>query len=72
MAFAFGARTGVRKTATCHFLHGPVELLGEDAVSVVDHGSVPVASWQNLTELLQGPLRGRMRGDVVMDDSPGR
>src|SRR5215469_9406183 len=54
------------------FLHGPVELLGEDAVSVVDQVSVPVASWQCLTELLQGPLRGRMRGDVVMDHSPGR
>src|SRR5215471_857456 len=52
------------------FLHGPVELLGEDAVSVVDHVSVPMASWKYLTELLQGPLRGRMRGDVVVDHSP--
>src|SRR5215469_3872541 len=54
-----------------HFLHGPVELLGEDAVSVVDHVLVPMTSWQCLTELLQGPLRGRMSRGVVMDHFAG-
>ena len=54
------------------FLHGPFELVGEDAVSVVDHVSVPMASWKYLTELLQGPFRGRMRRDILMDQSPGR
>ena len=33
---------------------------------------LPMASWKCLTELLQGPLRGRMSRDVVMDHSPDR
>src|SRR5215471_20306881 len=55
-----------------HFLHPPVELPREDAVSVVDHVSIPVASWQCLTELLKGPLHVRMRGDVLVDNASGR
>jgi hypothetical protein len=56
---------------TPHRDHLLVQILGEDAVPIVDQVSIGMIAWQRLPKLLQGPLRRRVGGDVVMKDSPG-
>ena len=46
-----------------------VHVSGEDAVPVVNHESIRMVAGERLAELLQGPIRGRVCGDIVMKDS---
>ena len=69
-AFAFGARTGVRKTfqfkITLQFL---VQLTREDRIAVVDQEPITVVTRDGFSELLRRPGDGRMRRRVVMEDT---
>src|SRR5215813_7479937 len=72
MAFAFGARTGVRRTVTPNSFTD-LSSCWEKMLSLswITY-RYPWPPGSTSRKLLQGPLRGRMRGDVVMDHSPGR
>ena len=47
------------------------QFLGEDAIPVVDHETIGMIVWKRLPELLQGPLRRRVVGDVMVEDPTG-
>src|SRR5512132_156957 len=51
--------------------HSSVQLLGKDAIPIVDHESVRMVARKCLSELLQRPFRRKMGGHVVMENSPG-
>jgi hypothetical protein len=59
---------GCSQNPDAHVRHGLVQFLREDAVPIVDHEPVRMVARQGFTELLEGPLGCRMRGDVVMKD----
>ena len=46
-----------------------VECAGKDAVPVVEHESVRMVAGQSFPELLQGPVRRRMGGRIVMENA---
>ena len=68
--FAFGDRTGVRRTLTPRSVTPLSNSFGEDAIPIVDHESVRMVAWQRLPQLLQGPFCGGMSGHVVVENSP--
>ena len=45
-----------------------VQVRGEDSIAVVDDVPVGMIEGQELTELLSGPLCGRVLGDVAVQD----
>src|SRR5215471_3719778 len=69
-AFAFEARTGVRRTRTARF-KVLVDIRIEDAVTIVDDEAVWMIARQGFPELLQRPFRRGMGRDVVVDNLAG-
>ncbi len=68
IAFAWGARTGVRTTCIPKDVT-PLSSSGEKMLSrIVDHEAIWMIVWKRLSELLQGPLRGGVVSDVVVED----
>ena len=58
----------VRKYLASHRGHSLVQVLGEDAVPVMDQKPVRMFLCQRFAELLQGPFSTRMRRHIVMQD----
>src|SRR5215471_16602377 len=67
-AFAFGARTGVRRTRTPRFARTPVDFRSEDAIAIMDDEAIGMIARQRFPELLQRPLRRGMGRDVVVEN----
>src|SRR4030095_948093 len=53
-----------------HSFHVSVQVLGKDAIPVVDHESITMLVWKRLAKLLQGPLRGWLGSHVLVENSP--
>jgi hypothetical protein len=49
-----------------------IELLGEDAVPVMDQETVPMVNRDGFRQLLKGPRSGRMYGHIGMQNPAGR
>src|SRR6266851_115690 len=52
-----------------HSLHASVQVLGKDAIPVVDHESIGMIVRMRLAKLLQGPLRCWVGGHVLVENS---
>src|SRR5678816_4759060 len=50
--------------------HASVQILGKDAVPVVDQESIGMLVRKRLAKLLQGPLRGWVGSHVLVENSP--
>jgi hypothetical protein len=46
-----------------------IHSFGKNGVSIVDHEAISVIDWNGFAELLHGPLRRGMTGDIDMDQS---
>src|SRR4029450_153538 len=53
-----------------HSLHASVQVLGKDAIPVVDHESIGMLVRKRLAKLLQGPLRRWVGSHVLVENSP--
>src|SRR6516164_2512451 len=55
--------------AQTHMTHPLIHVGGENGVTVMNQYAVRVIDWDRFPELLHGPLRSRMRGDIDMHQS---
>ena len=62
---------GSSKNPRTKVRHRLVQFSREDAVAVVDQEAIRMAARQGLSELLQGPFRSWVGGNVVMNKLPG-
>jgi len=53
-----------------HSVHASVQVLGKDAIPVVDHESIGMLVRKRLAKLLQGPLRRWVGSHVLVENSP--
>ena len=49
--------------------HGFVEVLGKNAIAIMQQVFVPFLQSNRLTQLLQRPSRSRVRGDIAMNQA---
>ena len=72
----FGVEILPRRSRRCehllnaHAIDTTVELFTVDTVAVAEHVLGRCVLWECLNDLLGGPLRARVAGDVPVDDAP--
>src|SRR5712691_10358222 len=65
----FGRPHWCSQYSHAYSLHASVQVLGKDAIQVVDHESIGMIVRKRLSELLQGPLRRWVAGHVLVENS---